>query len=155
LESGETANLYGIESEDVCRAMIDGLLEMTRRVEKAINKEDIAALKSRLDNYYNEGNTQKGQDRMSHKRVLLARYPRSLCKGSKFCFAHDMAGGFIWRSIKSSLLPGRKENGTFRKMKFLEAALALIVFFCGGGLGPYLWAAHKTSESGASSDASE
>ncbi len=38
------ANLYGIESEDVCRAMIDGLLEKTRRAEKAINKEEIAAL---------------------------------------------------------------------------------------------------------------
>ena len=39
------ANLYGIESEDVCRATIDGLLEMTRRAEKAMDKEKVSALR--------------------------------------------------------------------------------------------------------------
>jgi len=59
------ANLYGIESEDKCREKIDGLLDMTRRAEKAINKEEISVLKSRLENYYEKGRTQTGQDRMS------------------------------------------------------------------------------------------
>ena len=59
------ANLYGIESEDVCRATIDGLLEMTRRAEKAMNQEKISALRSRLDTYYEKGNSQKGRDQMS------------------------------------------------------------------------------------------
>jgi hypothetical protein len=59
------ANLYGIESEDVCRAMIDGLLEMTRQAEKAMDRETISALRSRLETYYDEGNTQTGRDQMS------------------------------------------------------------------------------------------
>ena len=59
-------NLYGIESEDVCCTTIDGLLEMTRRAEKDMAKDEIHALKSRLEAYFGEGNTQTGQDRMSH-----------------------------------------------------------------------------------------
>jgi len=59
------ANLYGIESEDVCRAMIDGLLEMTRRAEKSMDREKISALRSCLETYYGEGKTQTGRDQMS------------------------------------------------------------------------------------------
>jgi hypothetical protein len=59
------ANLCGIESEDVCRAMIDGLLEMTRRAEKASDREKISVLRSRLESYYGAGNTQAGRDQMS------------------------------------------------------------------------------------------
>jgi hypothetical protein len=59
------ANLYGIDSEDVCREMIDGLLEMTRRAEKAMDQEKISALRSRLEAYYGPGNTQTGRDQMS------------------------------------------------------------------------------------------
>ena len=59
------ANLYGIDSEDVCRATIDGLLEMTRRAEKAMDQEKIYALRSRLEVYYGKGNTQTGLDHMS------------------------------------------------------------------------------------------
>ena len=59
------ANLYGIDSEDVCRATIDGLLEMTRRAEKAMDQEKIYALRSRLEVYYGKGNTQTGLDQMS------------------------------------------------------------------------------------------
>jgi hypothetical protein len=59
------ASLYGIESEDDCREKLDELLEMTRRAEQAMNKEEISALKSRLQTYYGEGNTQKGHDQMS------------------------------------------------------------------------------------------
>jgi hypothetical protein len=59
------ANLYGIESEDVCRDMIDGLLEMTRRAEKAMDKEKISALRSRLETYYGRGDTRTGRDQMS------------------------------------------------------------------------------------------
>jgi len=32
-------NLDGFDSEDICRATIDGLLEMTRRAEKAMDHE--------------------------------------------------------------------------------------------------------------------
>jgi hypothetical protein len=60
------ANLYGIESESICRATIDALLEMTRRAEKAMDKDEIYALKSRLEAYYGDGSTRTGQDRMSH-----------------------------------------------------------------------------------------
>ncbi len=60
------ANLYGIESEDVCRATIDGLLEMTRRAEKALDKEKICALRSRLETYYGKANTQTAHDQMSY-----------------------------------------------------------------------------------------
>jgi len=60
------ANLYGIDSEDVCRATIDGLLEMTRWAEKAMDQEKVSALRSRLAGYYGEGNTQTSQGRMSH-----------------------------------------------------------------------------------------
>jgi len=60
------ASLYGIDSEDVCRVTIDGLLEMTRRAEKAMDKEKVSALWSRLAGYYGEGNTQTAQSRMSH-----------------------------------------------------------------------------------------
>ncbi len=59
------ANLFGIESEDVCRAMIDGLLEMTRQAEKAMDQDKIFALRSRLEAYYGEGNTRTGRDQMS------------------------------------------------------------------------------------------
>ena len=59
------ANLYGIESEDLCRARIDGLLEMARRAEKAMDKQNISALRSRLETYYDEGNTQTARDQMS------------------------------------------------------------------------------------------
>lgn len=59
------ANLYGIESEDVCRATIDVLLEMTRQAEKTMDQEKISALRSRLSAYYVEGNTRTGRDQMS------------------------------------------------------------------------------------------
>ena len=49
------ANLYGIESKDVCRAMMDGLLEMIRRAEEAMNQQKISALRSRLETYYAQG----------------------------------------------------------------------------------------------------
>jgi hypothetical protein len=39
-------------------------------------------------------------------------------------------------------------------MKLLRAALALIVFFC-GGLGPYIWTAQKANESGIKNHATE
>lgn len=58
-------NLYGIESEDVCRATIDVLLEMTRQAEKTMDQEKISALRSRLSAYYVEGNTRTGRDQMS------------------------------------------------------------------------------------------
>jgi hypothetical protein len=59
------SNLYGIDSEDVCREMIDGLLEMTRRAEKAVDQEKISALRSLLEAYYSPGNTQTGRGQMS------------------------------------------------------------------------------------------
>ena len=59
------ANLYGIESEDVCRAMIDGLLEMTRRAEKNMDRENISSLRSRLVGYYGQGSTRTGCAQMS------------------------------------------------------------------------------------------
>jgi Recombinase len=59
------ANLYGIDSEDVCRVTIDGLLEMTRRAEKAMDQEKISAMRSRLETYYGKGNTQTTRDQMS------------------------------------------------------------------------------------------
>ena len=59
------ANLYGIDSEDVCRATIDELLEMTRRAEKAMDREKICALRSHLESYYGKGATQTGLDQMS------------------------------------------------------------------------------------------
>lgn len=59
------ASLYGIETEDVCREKIDELLEMCRRAEQAMNKLEIAVLKSRLQEDYKEGDTQKGRDQMS------------------------------------------------------------------------------------------
>jgi hypothetical protein len=59
------ANLYGIESKDVCRRMMDELLEMTRRAEKAMNHQKISALRSRLETYYAQGNSQQGHDQMS------------------------------------------------------------------------------------------
>jgi hypothetical protein len=59
------ANLYGIESEEVCREKIDGLLEMTRRAEKAMNQEKVPAMRSRLETYYGKGNSQKERDQMS------------------------------------------------------------------------------------------
>jgi hypothetical protein len=59
------ANLYGIESVDLCRATMDGLLEMTLRAEKAMDREKVSALRSRLETYYGKGNTQEGRDQMS------------------------------------------------------------------------------------------
>jgi hypothetical protein len=59
------ANLYGIESEDLCRATIDGLLEMARRAEKAMDQQKISTLRSRLETYYAQGNSQQGRDQMS------------------------------------------------------------------------------------------
>lgn len=58
-------NLYGIETQDDCRRKIDELLEMTQQAQQTMNKEEISALKSRLETYYEEGNTEKGQDQMS------------------------------------------------------------------------------------------
>ena len=58
------ASLYGLESENDCREKIDELLAMTRRVEQVMNKEEISALKFRLETYYGKGNT-KGHDQMS------------------------------------------------------------------------------------------
>jgi hypothetical protein len=59
------ANLYGIDSEDACRKKIDELLEMTRRTEKAMDREEISVLKSHLEKYHREGTLEKGRDRMS------------------------------------------------------------------------------------------
>lgn len=59
------ASLYGIETEDACREKIDKLLELCRRAERAMNKLEIAVLKSRLEEDYKDGNTQEGRDQMS------------------------------------------------------------------------------------------
>ena len=59
------ANLYGIDSEDVCRATIDRLLEMTRLAEKTMDSENMCALRSHLESYYGKGVTQTGLNQMS------------------------------------------------------------------------------------------
>ena len=59
------ASLYGIETEDACRKKMDELLELCRRAERAMNKLEIAVLKSRLEEDYKEGDTQEGRDQMS------------------------------------------------------------------------------------------
>ncbi len=59
------ASLYGIETEDGCREKMDELLELCRRAERAMNKLEIAILKSRLEEDYKEGDTQEGRDQMS------------------------------------------------------------------------------------------
>lgn len=58
-------SLYGIETEDACREKIDELLGLCHRAEQAMNKLEIAVLKSRLEEEYKQGNTQEGQDQMS------------------------------------------------------------------------------------------
>lgn len=66
-------SLYGIESEDDCRAKIDELLELHARAEHAmekesgrqLKKESIRLLKDRLEEYYKAGNTNEGERRMS------------------------------------------------------------------------------------------
>jgi hypothetical protein len=52
-------SLYGIESEDDCRKRIDELLELHAQAEKSMNKELIATLKSKLKDYYKQGNRTK------------------------------------------------------------------------------------------------
>jgi hypothetical protein len=59
------ASLYGIESEDDCRAKIDELLELHHRAEEAMNKGTITVLKTRLREYYKMGDTEKGRNQMS------------------------------------------------------------------------------------------
>ena len=61
----KTNSLYGIETQEDCREKIDELLEMTRRAEKTMNKEDISVLKSCLEKYNREGNGQVGRGQMS------------------------------------------------------------------------------------------
>ncbi|SRR5258708_1566309 len=58
-------SLYGIESEDDCRAKIDELLEFHARAERAMNKESIRIIKDRLAEYRKAGNTNDGKRRMS------------------------------------------------------------------------------------------
>jgi hypothetical protein len=58
-------SLYGIETEDDCRARIDELLEMQRLAKAAMDKPTIAYLKTRLTEYYTLGNTIKGRNKMS------------------------------------------------------------------------------------------
>lgn len=58
-------SLFGIESEDDCRRKFDELLELHARAERAMDKETIAALKSQLKNYYRQGDTSVGRQKMS------------------------------------------------------------------------------------------
>lgn len=58
------ANLYGIESEQDCRNEIDKLLQ-SPALHGTVNKETIAALKSRIKEYYKKGDSLKGRSQMS------------------------------------------------------------------------------------------
>jgi len=58
------ASLYGIESEQDCRNEIDKLLQEPA-LHGDVNKETIAALKSRLKEYYKKGSGDKAQRQMS------------------------------------------------------------------------------------------
>ena len=60
-----TMSLYGIETEDDCRARIDELLEMQRLAKAAMDKVAIARLKTKLTECYTLGSTITGRDRMS------------------------------------------------------------------------------------------
>jgi hypothetical protein len=58
-------SLFGIESEADCRKKLDALLEFHDRASAANNKEAIGALKSELRNYYDKGDTIRGESQMS------------------------------------------------------------------------------------------
>jgi hypothetical protein len=58
------ASLYGIESERDCRNEIDKLLQ-SPALHGTVNKDTVAALKSRLKEYYKKGDTQEGKSQMS------------------------------------------------------------------------------------------
>jgi hypothetical protein len=58
-------SLHGIESEDDCRAAIDELLRSHARAEGSMNKDRIATLKGRLQEFYKKGDTNEGKRLMS------------------------------------------------------------------------------------------
>jgi hypothetical protein len=58
-------SLYGISSNDDCRARIDELLELKERASKAMTKEEVGAVKSRLAEYYRMGDSQEGKAQMT------------------------------------------------------------------------------------------
>ena len=58
-------SLYGIKSEDDCRAKIDELLQLVAIAEQAMNKETVRAIKDRLAEYRKAGNTSEAERRMS------------------------------------------------------------------------------------------
>ena len=58
-------SLYNIETEDQCWAKVDDLLELTRHAKATPSVKTIGALKNRLKEYFDLGNTIKGKNRMS------------------------------------------------------------------------------------------
>jgi predicted transcriptional regulator len=62
-------SLYGIESEDDCRAVLDELLELNARAERAVehrmDHESISLLKRRLEEMFKKGDTERGKRQMS------------------------------------------------------------------------------------------
>lgn len=65
-------SLYGIETESQCWSKIEELLELTHRAKKVRTKEAVAALKKRLKEYYDLGNTNKARGHMSEdERVFF------------------------------------------------------------------------------------
>lgn len=59
------ASLYGIETEEECRAKLDELLVLHQRAEQTRTKETVAPLKSSLETYFKKGRTAGGAKQMS------------------------------------------------------------------------------------------
>jgi hypothetical protein len=58
-------SLYGITTDDDCRAKIDELLKLSRQATQALTKEKVETVKARLAEYYKIGSSQRGKARMS------------------------------------------------------------------------------------------
>jgi hypothetical protein len=58
-------SLFGIESAADCRRVRDTLLEMLEDAKRAMNKEAIATIKSRLKYYYQKGYSRRRGQQMS------------------------------------------------------------------------------------------
>ena len=64
-------SLYGIETEGQCWSKIDELLELTQHAKKVRTKEAVTALKNRLKEYYDLGNSNMGHGRMSEDEKVF------------------------------------------------------------------------------------
>ena len=58
-------SLYGIKTDDDCRAALDELLKLCQQAVETMTREDVEVVKARLANHYKRGNSQKGKAQMS------------------------------------------------------------------------------------------